>query len=89
VPFRESHHLVGRAVRRAEELGCRLRDLPLVDLQAISPRFTAAMAGVWDFERSVEQRQASGGTARAAVEAQIEALRALGAAYGAATAHQG
>jgi len=76
VPFRESHHLVGRAVRRAEELGCRLRDLPLVDLQAISPRFTAEMAGVWDFERSVEQRQASGGTARAAVEAQIAALTA-------------
>jgi argininosuccinate lyase len=90
VPFRESHHLVGRAVRRAEELGCRLRDLSLVDLQAISPRFTAEMAGVWDFERSVEQRQASGGTARAAVEAQIAALSvALGAAIRAVSKDQG
>ncbi len=89
VPFRESHHLVGRAVRRSEQLGRRLRDLPLADLQAISPHFTAAIAGVWDFERSVEQRQASGGTARAAVEAQIEALRAQRAAWGEAQPGQG
>ncbi len=64
VPFRESHHLVGRVVRRAEELGCALRDLPLADLQTISPHFTPAVAAVWDFERSVEQRAVDGGTAR-------------------------
>ncbi len=75
VPFRESHHLVGRVVRRAEELHCALRDLPLVELQAISPSFTSDAAAVWDFERSVEQRRAIGGTARAAVEAQIAGLR--------------
>jgi argininosuccinate lyase len=77
VPFRQSHHLVGQVVRRAEELGCALRDVPLADLQAISPQFTAEMAGVWDFEHSVEQRAAAGGTARAAVIAQIAALRSL------------
>jgi argininosuccinate lyase len=33
------------------------------------------VAAIWDFERSVEQRAAIGGTARAAVEAQIAALR--------------
>ncbi len=60
VPFRQSHHLVGQAVRRAEERGCALRDVPLADLQAISPAFTAEMAAVWDFERSVEQRRAAG-----------------------------
>ncbi len=77
VPFRQSHHLVGQAVRRAEEIGCALRDVPLADLQAISPAFTADMAAVWDFERSVEQRRATGGTARASVEAQIGQLRGL------------
>ena len=66
VPFRQSHHLVGRVVRRAEELGCALRDVPLADLQAISPHFTAEMSAVWDLERSVEQRAVIGGTARAA-----------------------
>lgn len=77
VPFRQSHHLVGQVVRRAEERGCGLRDVPLADLQAISPHFTAAMAAVWDFERSVEQRGIIGGTARQAVQAQIAALRAV------------
>jgi argininosuccinate lyase len=76
VPFRQSHHLVGQVVRRAEELGCPLRAVPLADLRAISPYFTADMAAVWDFERSVEQRSATGGTSRAAVLTQIEALRA-------------
>jgi argininosuccinate lyase len=75
VPFRESHHLVGRAVRRAEELGCALRDLPLSELSAISADFTAEAATVWDFERSVEGRSAEGGTARQSVLDQIAALR--------------
>jgi argininosuccinate lyase len=74
VPFRQSHHLVGQVVRRAEELGCALRDVPLADLQAISPAFTAEMASVWNFERSAEQRSSIGGTSRAAVLAQIQAL---------------
>ena len=77
VPFRQSHHLVGQVVRRAEELRCALRDLPLAELRAISPHFTAEMSAVWDFERSVEQRATAGGTARASVQAQIDALRAL------------
>lgn len=77
VSFRQSHHLVGQAVRRAEELGCALRAVPLADLQAISPAFTAEMAAIWNFERSVEQRRATGGTARASVEAQIGRLREL------------
>jgi argininosuccinate lyase len=77
VPFRQSHHLVGQAVRRAEKLGCALRDLSLAELQAISSRFTAEMSAVWNFERSVGQRAAAGGTARTSVEAQIAALRKL------------
>ncbi|PKO23561.1 MAG: argininosuccinate lyase [Chloroflexi bacterium HGW-Chloroflexi-1] len=77
VPFRQSHHLVGRAVQRAEALGCALRALPLAELQAISPHFDAEMTAVWDCERSVEQRAAIGGTARLAVRAQIAALRDL------------
>ncbi len=77
VPFRESHALVGRAVRRAEELGVSLRALTLDELQAIDPRFPPESAEVWDFERSVEQRSVVGGTARAAVEAQVVVLRSL------------
>ena len=74
MPFRESHHVVGRVVRRAEELGCSLRELPDDELLAIDPRLTGTQ-DVWDFERSVEQRSAAGGTARSSVSAQIAALR--------------
>ncbi len=74
VPFRESHHLVGRVVRRAEELSCALGELSEDELVAIDARLGDARH-VWGFERSVEQRAAAGGTARAAVEEQIVLLR--------------
>ena len=74
VPFRESHHIVGLVVRRAEERGCALRELTDEDLCAIDERL-AQSAEVWDFDRSVEQRVAIGGTARSAVLAQIEDFR--------------
>ena len=75
VPFRQSHELVGLAVKRSEALGLPLRALPPEEYTAISPYFGADVAAVFDFERSVEQRAAIGGTARAAVQAQIAALR--------------
>jgi len=75
VPFRESHHIVGWVVRRAEELGCALGDLGEEELHKIDPRLTGTQ-DVWDFERSVEQRAVMGGTARASVINQIALLRA-------------
>ncbi|MCS6844552.1 MAG: argininosuccinate lyase [Caldilineales bacterium] len=75
VPFRQSHELVGRAVKRSEALGVSLAGLPLAELQAISPLFGPDVAEVFDFQRSVEQRAVFGGTARAAVQAQIALLR--------------
>jgi argininosuccinate lyase len=80
VPFRQSHHLVGQVVRRAEELGIPLQKLHLTEYQAISPDFAKDLYGVFDFLRSVEAREAEGSTAPAAVRAQIEQARALLAA---------
>jgi argininosuccinate lyase len=77
IPFRQSHHLVGEAVRRAEALQVSLRALPLAEYQAISPAFGPDLYEVFDFERSVEQRATVGGTARAAVLEQIRRARAL------------
>ncbi len=76
-PFRQSHHIVGQVVHEAERRGIPLRALTLEDLQRIHPGFTADALSVWDFERSVEQRQAPGGTARDAVLAQIAQARAI------------
>jgi argininosuccinate lyase len=72
VPFRQSHHLVGQAVRRAEELGVSLKALPLAEYQVLHPAFAEDLYAVFDFRRSVEARSAEGGTAPAAVRAQIE-----------------
>ena len=81
VSFRQSHELVGRAVRRAETLGLPLRELPLVEFQAISDTFESDLYAVFDHRRSVEARGSHGGTATVAVRQQIEraaaALREL------------
>jgi len=77
VPFRESHHLVGRAVRRAEALGVALGQMPLAEYRAIHPAFGEDLYGVFDFARSVRMRQARGGTAPDAVREQIRLARAM------------
>lgn len=77
VPFRQSHHLVGQAVRRAEMLGVPLRALPLEEFQAISPHFGPDLYAVFDHRRSVDRRVSEGGTALAALQAQITRARKI------------
>ena len=80
VPFRESHHQIGQVVRRAEELGVSLKALDLAEYQAIHPVFGGDVYEVLNFQRSVAARDAQGGTAPAAVRAQIKRARSLLAA---------
>ena len=75
VPFRETHHVAGAAVRLAEERACRLSELTAADLHTLHPAFGPDVTHVWDYERSVESRDVAGGTSRRAVTAQIEDLR--------------
>jgi len=74
IPFRETHHVAGAAVRLAEQNGVSLSGLSAADLQTLHPAFGDDVAEVWNFERSVDQRSASGGSSRSAVLAQIETL---------------
>jgi argininosuccinate lyase len=76
VPFRETHHLAGAAVRSAEVMGIPLSELTVDDLQKLHPAFAEDVAQVWDFAESVERRDVAGGTSRRAIHAQIEQLRA-------------
>jgi argininosuccinate lyase len=71
VPFRQAHHLTGRAVALAEARGVPLNALPLADWQAISPHFEADVLGVFNFERSLASRDVVGGTSPRAARAQI------------------
>ena len=77
VPFREAHHLVGRVVRRAEELGVSIDALPLDAFQSISPHFGPDVYRVLDPEQAVERRRVPGGTAREAVLDQIARAKRL------------
>ncbi|MGN6619808.1 MAG: argininosuccinate lyase [Sphingomonas sp.] len=76
LPFREAHHVTGRAVKRAEELGVALDAVPLGDLQAIDARIDDRVYGVLSVDASVSSRISFGGTAPAQVRAAIAAARA-------------
>ena len=75
VPFRQAHHLVGEVIRLAETGGLRLSEIPLQDLQRISPVFSEDVADVFSFEQSIAMRNSIGGTAPEAVRAQINEAR--------------
>jgi argininosuccinate lyase len=78
VPFREAHHIVGRAVQSAEEAGVGLGDLELEALQSIDPRIDERVYDVLTVDASVASRTSYGGTAAERVKEQIEkAKRAL------------
>ena len=75
VPFREAHHITGRAVRAAEERGCGLADLPLEELRAIDERIGERVFDVLSVEASVRSRTSYGGTAPERVREQIAAAK--------------
>jgi argininosuccinate lyase len=76
MPFREAHHVVGRAVRHAADHGIALSALSVDDLRELSSLFGEDVASVFDFAESVARRQTDGGTAPAAVRRQIEQAQA-------------
>ncbi len=75
IPFREAHHVTGRAVRLAEERGQPLHRLALNDLVAIHPGITEDVFSVLTVDRSVRSRHSFGGTAPAEVRKQARAWR--------------
>ncbi len=79
VPFREAHHITGRAVKLAEEQGRGLADLSLAELQRIDARIDERVYDVLGVEASMNSRTSYGGTAPARVREQIAAAKkALG-----------
>jgi argininosuccinate lyase len=72
LPFREAHHITGRAVKRAEALGVDLPSLSIKELQAIEPGVTEDVYTVLSPKASVQSRISYGGTAPIRVTEQIE-----------------
>ena len=75
MPFRETHHLSGAAVKMAEDKDCQLSDLTAEDLRTIHPLFEEDVVEVWDFDASAEKRDTEGGTSRRSVLEQAQKLK--------------
>lgn len=75
VPFREAHHITGRAVAHAESRGLGLEDIPLQELRTFSPLIGEDVFSVLDYEACVSRRKAHGGTGFEQVQRQLQELR--------------
>ena len=75
VPFREAHHITGRAVKAAEDRGCDLADLPLDALKEIDARIDERVFEVLSVDASVRSRTSYGGTAPERVREQVAAAK--------------
>jgi argininosuccinate lyase len=71
VPFRETHHISGRAVSLAEKKGIDLSKLSLEELKSIDERIEEDALEVIKHINSMNARNSFGGTAKRQVEAQI------------------
>ena len=71
LPFREAHHVTGRAVALAESRKVGLEKLTLAELQAIHAGITDDVFSVLSVQSSVKSRTSFGGTAPTEVRRQI------------------
>jgi argininosuccinate lyase len=76
VPFREAHHITGRAVKLAEKRGCKLDELTIEDLKTIDERIDDRVFEVLSVDASVRSRTSYGGTAPERVREQIAKAKA-------------
>jgi len=74
VPFRQAHDLVGKVLREAEKQGKPWTQLPLAEVQKISPAFEADFLQGPSVESAVASKAVPGGTAEESVRAAIAQL---------------
>jgi argininosuccinate lyase len=76
LPFRDAHHLTGRAVRLAEERGVPLSALSTEDLAGIDPALEGLASDQLTVDASVASRKSYGGTAPERVREHVGRARA-------------
>lgn len=77
LPFRQAHEVVGRAVLKALELTCGLKDLPLAEYKKLSALITSDVYRSLSVDASVGRRISYGGTAPANLKKRLAALKKL------------
>jgi argininosuccinate lyase/amino-acid N-acetyltransferase len=75
VPFRDAHHISGRLVRRALELGTSLIALSLAEMQAIDPRIGEDIRQHLTIDAMLAKRSVPGATGLQPVADAIDAAR--------------
>ncbi len=75
IPFRETHAIAGKAVRLAGEKNVGLEGISLEAYQALCPVFEADVYQVFDPMKSIEKRNAIGGTSLQSVKNQIQKIK--------------
>jgi argininosuccinate lyase len=75
VPFREAHHITGRAVKLADEACLPLWELSIDQLRSVDGRIGPTVFDVLSPDASVKSRTSYGGTAPARVRERIAAAR--------------
>ena len=77
IPFREAHAIAGKAVRAAGEKKIGMEKMPLEAYQALCPAFEADVYQVFDPMKSIEKRNAIGGTSLQSVKKQIQKIKGV------------
>lgn len=77
VPFRETHHISGQVVALAEKEKTPMDKLTFEQLHGVDSRFEKDVEQMFDYQRSVEMRSASGGTSKSSVLEQIKVLKEM------------
>jgi argininosuccinate lyase len=80
VPFREAHHLTGGLVRRCLERDEDLAQVPLAELQALSPAFDEGYYALHEPAAQLARKRSRGGSAPERVREQLRRARAALAA---------
>jgi len=77
IPFREAHHAIGRLVKRCEDLGVSLEDVPPEELAAAHPALAGLPEELLSPHGSVQNKRSAGSTSPRSVELQLEKARAF------------
>lgn len=75
VPFRQAHEIIGKLVHDSESEGTRFAAWPLEKLKKYSPAIDSGFAAALTVEAALSRRNATGGTAPAAVRTALNDAR--------------
>jgi len=75
VPFRESHEIVGKVLRAADQEGMSIREMPLTALNKFSSAFGDRIESALTIESALSRRAVPGGTALVAVQTALASFR--------------